>query len=95
MPQPLTITLSPELAEKVRARAAAHGYATESEYVEDQLAEAVDENPELEEWLRTVGVARYDAYDADPTAVLTGDQLRASIAEWRAARRRISEGHIG
>jgi Arc/MetJ-type ribon-helix-helix transcriptional regulator len=95
MPQPLTITLSPELAEKVRARAASQGYASESEYVEDQITEAVEEDPDLERWLRTVGVARYDAYDADPHAVLSGDQLRARIAEQRERRRQASRSNIG
>jgi Arc/MetJ-type ribon-helix-helix transcriptional regulator len=84
MQQPLTITLSPKLSEKVRAQAASHGYATEAEFVEEHLAEAVDTDPELEEWLRTVGVARYDAYDANPKGVLTGDQLRAALMERRA-----------
>ena len=81
MPEPLTITLSPELAEKVRARAASHGYASESEYVEDQIAEAVEEDPELEEWLRTVGVTRYDAYDADPTAVFTASEVLSYVEQ--------------
>ena len=87
MPQSLTITLSPELAEKVRATATLHGYANETEFVEDHIAEAVDTDPEQEHWLRTIGAARYDAYDADPTDVLTGDQLRAALAEQRKARR--------
>jgi Arc/MetJ-type ribon-helix-helix transcriptional regulator len=86
MPQPLTITLSPDLAEKIRVQAASQGYANETEFVEEQMAEAVDADPELEDWLRTVGVARYNAYDANPTDVLTGDQLRAALTERRQAR---------
>jgi Arc/MetJ-type ribon-helix-helix transcriptional regulator len=89
MPQPLTITLSPDLAEKVRAQAASQGYASETAFVEEHIAEAVDADPELEDWLRTVGVARYDAYDADPTNVLTGDQLRATLAERRKSRSKV------
>jgi len=86
MPQPLTITLSPDLAEKIHVQAASQGYANETEFVEEQMAEAVDADPELEDWLRTVGVARYNAYDANPTDVLTGDQLRAALTERRQAR---------
>jgi plasmid stability protein len=75
MPQPLTITLSPGLSEKVRTQAAAHGYATETEFVEDHLNEAVHTDPELEEWLQTVGVARYDAYDKNPQDTFTAEQV--------------------
>jgi len=89
MPQPLTITLSPDLAEKIRVQAASQGYANETEFVEEQMAEAVDADPELEDWLRTVGVARYNAYDANPTDVLTGDQLRAALTERRQARSKV------
>jgi Arc/MetJ-type ribon-helix-helix transcriptional regulator len=95
MSEPLTITLSPELADKVRAQAAAHGYASESEYVEDQIAEAVHEDSDLEEWLRTVAVARYDAYDANPSVVLTVEELRARIAEHRGARRHADRSSKG
>ncbi len=89
MPQPLTITLSPGLAEKVRTQAVSRGYANESEYVEEQMAEAVNPDTELENWLGTVGVARYDAYDANPDDVLTMSQLRDALAERRQARRSV------
>jgi hypothetical protein len=86
MPEPLTITLSSELAEKVRLQAVAHGYASESQYVEEQMAEAVIADPELESWLAAVGVARYDAYDANPEDVLTMSQFRDAITARRKAR---------
>jgi Arc/MetJ-type ribon-helix-helix transcriptional regulator len=79
MPQPLTITLSPELAEKIRAQAASHGYSSESDFVEDQLSEALHSDEATEEWLKTVGVARYDAYDANPENVMTGDELLSRV----------------
>ena len=90
MAEQLTVTLSPELSEKVRTQAASHGYSSESEFIEDQLAEIVTEDSELETWLKTVGVARYDAYDANPDDVLTGDQLRAGLRERRQARSKVA-----
>jgi len=86
MPQPLTITFSLALAEKVRIRAAAQGYANETEFVEDHLAEAVREDFELEVWLNTVAVSRYDAYDANPGDVLTESQLFKALAERRNSK---------
>jgi hypothetical protein len=79
MAQPLTITLSPELAEKVRDRAAVEGYSDESAFVEDHLAEAVTEDSELENWLKTVGVARYDAYDANPKDVFAEEEVLGHV----------------
>jgi len=79
MPEQLTITLSPELSEKVRAQAASHGYASESEFIEDNIAEAVEPESQLEQWLKTVGVARYDAYDANPNDVLTEEELLGQV----------------
>ncbi len=90
MPEPLTITLSPELSEKVRTQAASHGYTSEAEFVEDNIAEAVEPESELEQWLKTVGVARYDAYDAHPDDVLTGEELRAALAERRRTRSKVA-----
>jgi Arc/MetJ-type ribon-helix-helix transcriptional regulator len=81
MPQPLTITLSSDLAEKVRAKAAAQGYASEEEYVQEHLADIVSDDSDLEEWLKTVGAARYDAYDANPKDVLTEDQVLSHVEQ--------------
>ena len=90
MAEQLTVTLSPELSEKVRTQAASHGYASEAEFVEDNIAEAVELESQLEQWLKTVGIARYDAYDANPDDVLTGDQLRVALAERRHTRSKVA-----
>jgi Arc/MetJ-type ribon-helix-helix transcriptional regulator len=42
-------------------------------------------DPGLEHWIQTVGVARYDAYDANPSDVYTSDDVRRAVAERRAA----------
>jgi len=81
MAEQLTVTLSPELSEKVRAQAASHGYTSESEFIEDNIAEAVEPESQLEQWLKTVGIARYDAYDANPNDVLTEDELLGYVQQ--------------
>jgi len=81
MPSPITITLSPELSEQVRARAASEGYSSEGEYIEEHLAEVVSLDPELENWLRTTGVARYDAYNADPKNTFTEEEVLGYVQD--------------
>jgi Arc/MetJ-type ribon-helix-helix transcriptional regulator len=77
----LTITLTTELAEKIRSRSASDGYANESEFLQDHLTEMLEPDSELEHWLKTIGVARYDAYDADPSKVHTSAEVLRAVED--------------
>jgi antitoxin ParD1/3/4 len=87
-----TITLPTELVELIRSKVASGEYVSESEYVETKLREKFDlpdtDDPELEQWLKTVGVARYDAYDANPNDVYTADEILKSLQSRLASRQK-------
>jgi Arc/MetJ-type ribon-helix-helix transcriptional regulator len=80
-----TLTLSSDLIDKLRSSSASQGYANESELLQDHLTEALEPDSELEHWIQTVGVARYDAYDANPQDVYTVEEVRLAVAERRKA----------
>ena len=64
--QSLSITLPREMARMVKDKVAAGTYATESEVIREGLRALQAQDAALEQWLRTEGVARYDAYHRDP-----------------------------
>ena len=64
--QPLSITLPHDMAQLVKDKVANGAYATESEVIRDGLRALQQRDSAVEHWLRTEGVARYDAYHADP-----------------------------
>jgi len=64
--QSLNITLPRDMAKVVKDKVASGDYATESEVIRDGLRALSERNAALENWLRTEGVARYDAYKRDP-----------------------------
>jgi hypothetical protein len=77
----LTITLPKDLADLVRAEAAIRQFATPLDYLSYAVrASLVREAAEQEDWVRDLGVSRYDAYDADPSDVFTADEVRQSVA---------------
>jgi len=87
----LAIELPEEMAEAVEARVASGQYASASDVVQEGLRRlAQDEAPlldeEMEQWLRTEVVARYDAVMAGREEGLTIEQVRANLAEARARR---------
>jgi Arc/MetJ-type ribon-helix-helix transcriptional regulator len=84
----ITLTLSSDLVEKLRSRSASDGYANESEFLQDHLTEALEPDSELEHWLKTIGVARYDAYDANPNDVYTSDEVLENVQARLAARQK-------
>lgn len=86
----ITLTLSSDLIEKLRSRSASDGYANESEFLQDHLTEALEPDSELEHWLKTVGMARYDAYDANPKDVFTLEEVRIALAERRQAASKVA-----
>jgi putative addiction module CopG family antidote len=58
----LSITLPRKMAEMVKAKVKSGAYATESEVVREGLRALEAQDAAVEQWLRTEGVARYDAY---------------------------------
>ncbi len=66
--QSLSITLPHEMARAVKNKVASGAYATESEVIREGLRALSEREAALEDWLRTEGVARYDAYKHNPRA---------------------------
>lgn len=64
--QSLSITLPRDMAKAVKDKVASGAYASESEVVRDGLRALAEREAALEDWLRTEGVARYDAFKRDP-----------------------------
>jgi putative addiction module CopG family antidote len=62
----LSITLPHDMAKAVKEKVASGAYATESEVIREGLRALRDREAVLEDWLRTEGVARYDAYQRSP-----------------------------
>jgi antitoxin ParD1/3/4 len=63
----LSITLPREMARMVKAKVASGAYASDSEVIRAGLRALQTQDAALEGWLRTEGVARYDAYHGDRT----------------------------
>jgi putative addiction module CopG family antidote len=64
--QSLSITLPHDMAQMVKDKVASGDYATESEVIREGLRALRSQDGALEQWLRTEGVARYDAYRRQP-----------------------------
>jgi putative addiction module CopG family antidote len=60
--QSLSITLPRQMAQEVKNKVKSGAYATESEVIREGLRALGAQEAALEEWLRTEGVARFDAY---------------------------------
>jgi Arc/MetJ-type ribon-helix-helix transcriptional regulator len=88
----LEIELPETLAEGVRARVESGEFADESEVVATGLAlledrDGEEEDPELEAWLRGEVVPAYREWKSSGEKGLTADDVRASLARRRSARR--------
>lgn len=87
--QSLSITLPHEMAQLIKEKVASGSYATESEVVRDGLRALQERDAAVEHWLRTEVVARYEAYKADPSRVLTAEQVWTKLqAHMKAAGRK-------
>jgi antitoxin ParD1/3/4 len=79
--QSLSVTLPRSMARMVKDKVKSGAYATESEVIREGLRAIQVQDAALEQWLRTEGVARYDAYHRDPSrgrpASEVFDRLRA------------------
>jgi antitoxin ParD1/3/4 len=64
--QSLSITLPHEMARMIREKVQSGAYATESEVIREGLRALEAQESALEDWLRTEGVARYDAFHRNP-----------------------------
>jgi Arc/MetJ-type ribon-helix-helix transcriptional regulator len=64
------------------------GYATESEVIRDGLRALQERDAAVEHWLRTEGVARYDAYHADPSRLMSAEETWNDLQEHIKARNR-------
>src|SRR5438132_656947 len=65
--QSLSVTLPHEMAQMVKEKVTSGAYASESEVIRDGLRALQAQDAALEDWLRTEGVARYDAFHRDPS----------------------------
>jgi putative addiction module CopG family antidote len=83
--QSLSITLPHDMAKSVKAKVASGTYATESEVIREGLRALNERDAALEEWLRTEGVARYDAYKRDPRG-RPADKVFARLRRHHAKR---------
>lgn len=87
--QSLSITLPHEMAQLIKDKVAAGGYATESEVVRDGLRALQERDAAVEQWLKTEGVARYDAYHADPSRGLSAEDTWTELkAHMKASTRK-------
>jgi antitoxin ParD1/3/4 len=73
--QSMSVTLPREMARLVKEKVANGSYATESEVINDGLRALQERDAAVEHWLRTEGVARYDAYHADPSRGIPADKV--------------------
>lgn len=76
----LSITLSNEMAEAVKAKVASGEYATESEVIRDGLRVLMARDRAVEQWLRDRVGPAYDALKADPSRAVSVKQVRARLA---------------
>ena len=78
--QQFSITLPNEMADVVKSKVAAGEYATESEVIRDGLRALIARDDAIENWLHDQVGAAYDALKADPTRIVTVDQVRGRLA---------------
>ncbi|MEX2036176.1 MAG: type II toxin-antitoxin system ParD family antitoxin, partial [Xanthobacteraceae bacterium] len=86
----LSITLPHDMAQLVKDKVASGDYATESEVVREGLRALRLQDAALEQWLRTEGVARYDAYHRGEGAGRPASEVFA-----RLRARAVTKGRAG
>jgi putative addiction module CopG family antidote len=84
----LSITLTHEMAEMVRAKVESGEYASESEVVRDGLRALQAHQRALDVWLRENVALAYDAMKADPSRAVSTVKVRASLAAARKSSRK-------
>src|SRR5256885_11434474 len=89
--QSLSITLPHDMAQMVKEKVSSGDYATESEVIREGLRALRSQEGALEQWLRTEGVARYDAYRRNPTGRPASEvfaRLRKRFGDPKTLRKR-------
>ncbi|MBF6619803.1 MAG: type II toxin-antitoxin system ParD family antitoxin [Patulibacter sp.] len=82
----LSVTLPHTMADALKERVSSGAYASESEVVRDGLRALFAQEEAVETWLRTEAAAAYDELRADPSQAITGEQMRAELAQRHAKR---------
>jgi antitoxin ParD1/3/4 len=82
----MSITLTNEMAEMVRAKVESGEYASESEVIRDGLRVLQAQERAVNAWLRNQVAATYDAMKAHPSRAVGADKVRASLAAARRSR---------
>ena len=75
----LSITLPNAMAESLKERVASGAYASESEVVRDGLRALFAREEAVENWLRTEVVASVEAVKADPSSVISSEDMRTVL----------------
>lgn len=79
--QQLSITLTKEQAQMVKAKVESGEYASESEVIREGLRYLQERDRAFEKWLREEVVPAYEEWKADPSTAIPLDQV---VAELRA-----------
>ena len=76
----LSITLSNDMANVVKAKVETGEYASESKVIRDGLRVLIARDRAVESWLKDQVTLAYDALKADPSRAVSVDQVRARLA---------------
>ena len=77
----LSITLPNEMADVLRQKVISGAYASESEVVRDGLRALFARDQALESWLREEVAITYDELVADPSLVISVNDVRTRLSE--------------
>ena len=79
----MSITLPNDMADAVRERVEAGGYASESEVIRDGIRSLLARDAAIERWLREDVAAAAQTLENDPDAARSIDDVRARLAQLR------------
>jgi antitoxin ParD1/3/4 len=82
----IEITLPEDLDELVREKVASGAYPSASDVIHDGLRALQERESDIENWLETEGVARFDAHHADPSRELSADRVSEELRDHMKAR---------
>ena len=81
--QQFSVTLPNEMAQMVKTKVSSGEYASESEVIRDGLRALQARDKALDTWLRAEVAAAFDELKADPSRVLSVDQVRQHLTDKR------------
>lgn len=87
----LTFAVPADLADSIRSHVMSGEYASENDIVVEALRlwsydEGLEDDPDVEAWLRREVLPALEEYDRDPSRALTGEQVLANLAAARMRR---------